>query len=190
MELPLGEEGRWGLEVTWYLLRVSCVFTRQSFDELAKPQPLILGWGRLIITVGDGRPLLLNHRWFSPAWEHVTMSGDAFGLYAGGQGRAAEYLHMHRLYPWGEGLDGSKCQECQGWEAQPSVSLLCGVAFRCILDHRGGVCIFIHSLTSYSVEITILGHRGNVWTSKRFLKKQKNHSPPATAFMYVTWVSF
>ena len=53
------------------------------------------------------------------------MSGDAFGLYAGGDGRAAEYLNMHRLYPWSEELDGSKCQECQGWEAPPLRFLLC-----------------------------------------------------------------
>lgn len=53
------------------------------------------------------------------------MPGDAFGLYAGGEGRAAEYLNTHRLYPWSEELDGSKCQACQGWEARPSRSLLC-----------------------------------------------------------------
>ena len=52
-----------------------------------------------IMTVGDRRPLLLNCGRFSQAWKHVIMSGDAFGLYAGGEGRAAEYLNMHRLYP-------------------------------------------------------------------------------------------
>ena len=69
------------------------------FDELAKQSLSFWAEDVWIITVGDGRPPLLNHRWFSPAWEHVTVSGDAFGLYAGGEGRAAEYLHMHRLYP-------------------------------------------------------------------------------------------
>lgn len=29
----------------------------------------------------------------------MIMPGDAFGLYAGGEGRAAEYLNTHRLYP-------------------------------------------------------------------------------------------
>lgn len=51
------------------------------------------------MTVGDRRPLLLHCGRFSPAWKHVIMPGDAFGLYAGGEGRAAEYLNMRRLYP-------------------------------------------------------------------------------------------
>lgn len=113
---------RWeeGTQDSSWHIRVSCIFTWPSFDEV--------WWTSKASHSGRGH--------LDPAcmWPEaiVAQLGVVFcsletcdnawrcfwSFYAGGRGCAAlNILTRIGCTPWSEELDGSKCQACQGWEA-------------------------------------------------------------------------